>query len=189
MIDWPIDLAQGIQHRLIQNNVTEPQPLFDTFRIKKELLNSDVFELLLPQQPGLLTCLILFGMITVIFFVLFGVFCVARYLGTCGSELYQVCVSWIAIKWWVTFSFQKHPTKLSKFFGLSIGFAVNWVILALCVAFIVTCILRLGNGGRSMIIGAEDVPVHIQISNVIDTMFKLIPTISEEYWGSHQDRL
>lgn len=93
MIEWPINLAQSLQNLLIKDNITDPEPLLNAYKSNKELLNSDVFDLFLPQQPGLLTWLILFGIATALFFVLFGVFCIARFLGHCGSELYQVCVS------------------------------------------------------------------------------------------------
>jgi hypothetical protein len=48
-----------------------------------------------------------------------------------------------------------------------VGFAVNWLLLAFCTIFIVTCILRLGNGGRPMFGGLDEVPISIQQLNVI----------------------
>lgn len=93
MIEWPINLSQRLQNYFVQDNITEPQPLLDVYKTHKELLNSEIFDHFLPQQPGLLACLVLFGIATALFALVFIVFCILRFLGSCGSELYQVCVS------------------------------------------------------------------------------------------------
>jgi hypothetical protein len=35
MLEWPINLAEGLQHLLVQDNIPDPQPLLDVF--KKEV--------------------------------------------------------------------------------------------------------------------------------------------------------
>lgn len=48
---------------------------------------------------------------------------------------------------------------------MSAGFAINWLLLAVCTAFIVSCIIRLGNGGRAVLGNSDEIPINMQQLN------------------------
>ncbi|KAI6194123.1 hypothetical protein M3Y96_01091400 [Aphelenchoides besseyi] len=171
MIEWPINLLEAVQRTFVDDNVTieTVEQLLDIFKTQKELLSTDFFGALLPQQPGLLAILTLIGILFFVSLILLLVFCVARFLqiGGCGlNVLYQINHQEVCVYYGVkpNLLIKKNSENRSVFFSLVSGFGIQWLLIALCTAFIVSCTLNL-SGGRNNIAPAEDVPVDVRQIN------------------------
>ncbi|KAI6178913.1 hypothetical protein M3Y98_00553400 [Aphelenchoides besseyi] len=151
MIEWPINLLEAVQRTFVDDNVTieTVEQLLDIFKTQKELLSTDFFGALLPQQPGLLAILTLIGILFFVSLILLLVFCVARFLqiGGCGlNVLYQINHQ------------EKNSENRSVFFFSCQRFWDPMVINS------IVCTLNL-SGGRNNIAPAEDIPVDVRQIN------------------------